>query len=502
MIAQKTPGSGRRFYNYLRFALMESPTSGQRLQVSRHIPVALFFVILFALAGCSLLEPQPELVIPTPLPTAPPLESFAEGEVIIDPVSDVVPTVDGNIQALLAAVSQQQLMAYVRTLENFGTRNAFSDTQSETFGIGAARRWIFNEFVRVGNGRLQVEFQDFPLTYAGKSAQQSNVVARLPGVGTGNGVIVIMGHYDTRPVDATDGVSRSTGANDNGSGIALLLEAARIMSSRDWNQTIVFLATSAEEQETAGSRYFAENAFLDGMNILGVINLDAVGGRAGIPQHVRMFADQYMQSPNGALARYFDYVGGLYMPTFPVVINDALDREGRYGDHREFVKLGFPAIRIIESQEDPELLNSNLDTWDRIDYTYLQQVTQLNLSVLANLAGAPHQPSPPTVATMAEPGSYLLSWAVAPDAAGYAIAFRPVGSPEYPTFRFVKAERAGNVVLTGLDPSQTYLVSLAALSESGLVSGFSTELPVGPPVAAAAPVEGEPGDQQVGGPEG
>ena len=440
---------------------------------------------ILSLAGCSLLQPQPQLVIPTP-PVATPALFIpdASGQITTNPVSDVVPTIDPLVEALIQEVSQQQLIAYVRQLESFGTRNAYSDTQSETFGIGAARRWIFNEFVRVGNGRLTVEFQDFPMSYAGYSADQSNVVATLPGKGGGNGVVVIMAHYDDRPADATDGASRATGANDNGSGVALLLETARVMSSRDWNQTIVFLATSAEEQGSFGARYFAEDAFLSGRNIIAALNYDAVGGRAGVPQHVRLFAVDFLTSRHGALGRYYEYVSGLYLPTFPVLIEDALDREGRWGDHREFVAAGFPAIRIIESQEDPDLLNSNRDTWDLIDYNYLQRVVQLNLAVAANLAGGPDQPAPPLVASMAEPGAYMLTWAVDPSAAGYAISFRPVDSTYYPTFSFVKAERAGNVSLTGLDPNMTYAVSIAALNERGLVSGFSVEQFVGPDAAA------------------
>lgn len=435
------------------------------------------------------MEPQPELIIPTPpaeLPTPALLISNEAGELVTDPVSDVVPTVDPAIESLILEVSQQQLMAYIRQLESFGTRNAFSDTQSETFGIGAARRWIFNEFVRVGNGRLTVEFQDFPLSYNGYSAEQSNVVATLPGKGEGNGVLVLMGHYDNRPPDVTDGFSRATGANDNGSGIALLLETARIMSSRDWNQTIVFLATSAEEQGAFGARYYAENAFLDGKNVISALNYDAVGGRTGIPQYVRLFAVDFLTSSHGSLGRYYEYVGGLYLPTFPVVIYDALDREGRWGDHREFVRVGFPAIRVIESIEDPDLVNSNRDTWDLIDYNYLQRVVQLNVAVAANLAGGPHQPAPPIIASMAEPGAFLLTWPVSSDASGYAISFRPVDSLYYPTFRFVKANHAGNVALTGLDPSVTYAVSIAALNERGLISGFSNEQFIGPGASSVA----------------
>lgn len=451
--------------------------------------VIVISLALVLTAGCSLLEPQPQLVIPTPpsltIPTpevATPAMFItdASGELVTDPVSDVVPTIDPAIEALIREVSQQQLMAYVRQMESFGTRNVFSDTQSETFGIGAARRWIFNEFVRVGNGRLTVEFQDFPVSYKGYTADQSNIVATLPGKSNPDDVVVLMAHYDNRPVSDTDGVSRATGANDNGSGVALLLETARIMSSRDWNQTIVFLATSAEEQGSFGARFFAENAFLDGRKLIAALNYDGVGGRSGIPQHIRLFATNFHTSIHGALGRYYEYVGGLYLPTFPVVIYDALDREGRWGDHREFVRVGFPAIRVIESVEDPDLLNSNRDTWDLIDYNYLQRVVQLNVAVAANLAGGPSQPPPPLVAGMAEPGAFMLTWPVAPDAAGYAISFRPVDSAYYPTFRLVKAVNAGNVALTGLDPNMTYGVSIAAINQRGLVSGFSVEQFIGP----------------------
>ncbi|MFL7840165.1 MAG: M20/M25/M40 family metallo-hydrolase [Candidatus Promineifilaceae bacterium] len=446
--------------------------------MKRQILLVIFALLLLSLAGCSLLEEPPQPVIPTPIPTAPPLPGITEGipaEQITDPVSDIVPAVDPEIADLINLVSQQQLMAYVQTLENFGTRNSFSSTERENFGIGAAKNWIFNEFTRVGNGRLQVSYDDFLLSYKGNTADQSNVVATLPGVGTSNGVIIVMAHYDNRPVGDTDGFSKATGANDNASGVALLLETARIMSSREWNQTIMFIAMAAEEQGTFGSRHFAQNAFLDNLNVLAVVNYDAVGGRLGIPQMARMFAQNLSQSPAGELARYYELIGGHYLPTFPVVILDALDREGRYGDHREFVNLGMPAVRVMESEEDPDLLNSNLDTWSLIDYAYHQKLVQLNLAFLANAAGAPPPPVQPTIVPLADPGTFLLTWPVEPGVAGYAISFRPINSSTYEAFRFVRAERAGNVVLTGYDPHTTYAVSIAALSESGRLGLFTPE---------------------------
>lgn len=446
-------------------------------------------LILLSLSACGLLREPPQPVIPTPIPTAPPLPQFPGdiGDVVTDPVSDIVPAIDPITSELVNAVSQQQLMAYVQTLESFGTRNSFSVIDRDNYGVGGARRWIFNEFERVGNGRMEVRFDDFNLSYQGFTAEQRNVVAMLPGTAPGDGVIIVMAHYDTRPQSATDGFTRSTGANDNASGVALLLETARILSSREWNQDIMFIAVAAEEQETAGSRHFAQNAFLDGMNVLGVINYDAIGGRSGIPQSVRLFAENLRQSVSGALGRYYDYVSGLYLPTFPVDIQDALDREGRWGDHREFVKVGMPAIRVMESEEDYDLVNSILDTWSLIDYSYHQKAVQLNVAVVANAAGAPPPAVGLTIVPMADPGSYLLTWPVDPLAAGYVISFRPIDSPGYAPFRFVRSEMAGNVVLTGFDPNETYAVSMSALDENGRLGLFTQEIMVGAPLEEPEP---------------
>ncbi|MFN2136338.1 MAG: M20/M25/M40 family metallo-hydrolase [Candidatus Promineifilaceae bacterium] len=448
----------------------------------RRTPFLVFFLGLLLLAGCSLLQEPPQPVIPTPIPTAPPLPEIAgiPADAVTDPVSDIVPAIDPDVANLVNAVSQQQLMAYVQTLENFGTRNSFSPIDREGFGIGAARSWIFEEFQRVGNGRLQVAYDDFVLSYQGETAEQSNVVATLPGTGPGNGVIIVTAHYDNRPASDMDGFSRASGANDNASGVALLLETARIMSSREWNQTIMFIAMAAEEQGTFGSRHFAQNAFLDNLNVLGVVNYDAVGGRLGIPQMARLFAQDLRASPSGEVGRFYEYIAGHYLPTFPVVMLDALDREGRWGDHREFVQLGMGAVRVMESEEDPDLLNSMRDTWSLIDYAYHQKMVQLNVAFLANAAGAPPPPVQPTIVPMGEPGTFLLTWPVEPGVAGYAISFRPLTSSTYEPFRFVRAEKAGNVVLTGYDPNTAYGVSIAALSDTGLLGLFTRETVVGP----------------------
>lgn len=444
--------------------------------------IGILLLLLLCLPACGLAAlPEPRAV-PTPLPTAPPWEvDFSpSGDLVVDPVSDVVPRVDEDIAGLVDSVSKQQLQGYVQTLESFGTRNVFSAKDDPSFGVGAAQQWIYGEFLRVGNNRLQVEFQAFPLFYAGLTTEARNVVATLPGSSDSNDAIVIMAHFDTRPADATDGESLAPGANDNGAGVALLLETARLLSSREWKQDIIFLASGAEEQDSVGARYFVRESYLEGVDVIAAINYDGVGGEAGIPQSIRLFAPNLHQSPSGDLARYYEFVAGLYVPKFPIDILDQLDRDGRYGDHREFVNVGLPAIRLTQSVENPDLLNSRRDTWERVDYDYLQQVVQMNVAVAANLAGAPATPEVPLIRAMSEPGHYQLNWTVDPQAAGYVIAFRPITEGGYPTFKYVRALEAGNVALTGFNPSQRYAVSMSALDENGRVSDFTDEVIIEP----------------------
>ncbi|MGD2077924.1 MAG: M28 family metallopeptidase [Chloroflexota bacterium] len=439
-------------------------------------------LLLLAASGCSLLEEPARPVIPTPRPTPQSLEEVlaASGDVVVDPARGTIPSVEPECSTLVNAVSQQQLMAYVQTLESFGTRNTFSETQRDDFGIGAARRWIFSEFERVGNGRLEVSFQDYSFAFQGVNTTQRNVIATLPGISDHAGTIVLMANYDTRVGDWMDGTSRAPGADDNASGIANLLEIARLLSSRNWNQTIIFAALTAEEQGTYGSRHFVQDAVLDGMMIDAAINNDMIGGRGGIPQYVRLFAEGPDTSGNRQLARYIEFIGGLYLPTFRIEVINALDREDRWGDQREFVYAGIPAVRLIESEEDLSIQNSARDTWDLIDYSYFAQIVQLNLAVLCNMIGAPPPPPAPLVAPMADPGAFILSWQAEPEAGGYAVSFRPLNSDDYPPFRFVSPNQTGNVVLTGLDPETTYAVSIAAIGTDGRLGAFSPEIIVGP----------------------
>ena len=416
------------------------------------------------------------MVIPTP-PGGTPFASIAQaGPLITDPEGNVIEAVNGDLRNLLEEVSQQNLVGYVQTLQGFNTRNTFSVTDQEGIGIGAARRWIFNEFIRVGNGRLLVEVDEFPVNQGGVVYNQQNIVATLQGTGSHPGVIVLAGHYDSRGNDPFNGSGFAPGANDNGSGIAAMLETARVLSSREWSQTIIFVAFAAEEQDRLGSTHFVNDRLLNGWRFDGMVSADIVGGRPGIPQSLRLFSPGPDTSPPRQLARYMHFIGNMYLPQFPYTMIDAQDRDGRYSDHISFLQTGIPAVRITESVEDQTKQHNTSDTAEWLDYTYLRQVTQLNIAYLGNALGAPAQPVAPSITPMAEPGAYILTWIPDSNAAGYAISFRPIGSSSYPSFRYVNSSEAGNVAITGLDANLQYAVSIAGLDGNGRIGLFSLEI--------------------------
>jgi hypothetical protein len=438
------------------------------------LPLSLF-LLLFSVS-CSLLSGPQQLVIPTP-PGGTPFASIAQaGPLITDPQGNVIEAVNPDLRGLMDLVSQQNLVGYVQTLQGFNTRNTYSVADEEGQGIGAARRWLFNEFIRVGNGRLLVEVDEFPVNQGGVVYNQQNIIATLQGTGSHPGVIVISAHYDSRSIDPLNGSSFAPGANDNGSGVAALLEAARVLSSREWNQTIIFVAFAGEEQNRLGSSHFVSDRLLNGWRFDAMMSTDIVGGHPGISQSIRLFSPGPNGSPPRQLARYMQYVGGMYLPQFPYNLIDAEDRPGRYSDHVSFLQAGIPAVRLTESEEDPNRQHNGSDTAEWIDFNYLRQVTQLNIAVLGNAAGAPGLPVAPSLSPMAESGAYILTWIPDSNAAGYAISFRPVGSSGYPQFRYVNSSEAGNVAITGLDPSVQYAVSIAGLDGNGRIGLFSLEV--------------------------
>ncbi len=366
------------------------------------------------------------------MPVASPMPAAA-------PVS-AVPTTPPppEVAAMLAEVSPQHLQATLTQLVGFGTRHTLSDFTSETRGIGAARRWIRAEMERgaQASGRVEgramrVDFDVHVLPPDGKRIDREvevvNVVAVLPGqlpVARERRYYVV-GHYDSRVGDVMDRESDAPGANDDGSGTALVIELARVMARYEFDATLVFLATAGEEQGLLGARGHAEAARRAGLQISGVLSNDIVGdpgdprGGADHRAQIRVFSEGLPvplgdkelaqarqvsalgEAPSRQLARYVGEVAARQGLAVRPVLVFRPDRFLRGGDHLAFGDLGFAAVRFTEVAEKYDRQHQEVrvveerrygDMLEHVDIAYLTDVARLNAAALAHLARAPSVP--------------------------------------------------------------------------------------------------------------
>ncbi len=348
--------------------------------------------------------------------------SFAQ--VIIHP--------DPYVAGLVEAVSADSIEANVRRLAAFGTRHTLSETDSETEGIGAARRWIrrtLERYAEAGGGRMQVAFDEFLYKADGRRIDRDvvmkNVVARLPGTDPNDDrIFLVSGHYDSRVSDIRNATDYAPGASDDASGTAAVMEIARVLAGERFPATLIFMTVPGEEQGLIGARHFAEMADSLGWNIAGMITLDIVGNTLGDNgtkdnRTIRLFSEGVPvaeterdaglrravggenDSPARQLARYLKEVGERYAPLMRVKLIYRRDRFLRGGDHIPFSEHGFAAVRMTEPNEaftrqhqDVRVENGIAygDVPDAVDYDYIANVARVNLAGLVNLALAPPPP--------------------------------------------------------------------------------------------------------------
>src|SRR5437870_5210756 len=340
-------------------------------------------------------------------------------------------TADPQIASALKQVSAQRIQANIEKLVSFQTRLTLSAQDPASIaaghGIGAAREWIKSEFEsysRECGGCLEVKTDSFlqpPADRIPKATEITNVYAVLKGSDpeSAKRIVLVTGHYDSRNSDTFDASGAAPGANDDGSGTAVSLECARVLSKLKFPATIIFLTVAGEEQGLNGSKHFAEMAKQQGWNIEAVLNNDIVGGdkspqqdvgvvrvfSEGIPiaateqqvRQVRMLGGE-SDSPSRELARYIAEVGRTYDAAVKPMLVFRLDRYLRGGDHYAFNQQGFAAVRFTESREDYNHQHQNVRTENGIEYgdplkfvnvDYLAQLARLNAAALASLAAAP-----------------------------------------------------------------------------------------------------------------
>ena len=337
-----------------------------------------------------------------------------------------------------AQVESDRLMTHIRVLQDFGTRHVNSAQHSDQEGIGAAQAYLsgqFETYRQASNGRLYTFDLPFEsITPDGERRRQTNLVAVIQGTEAEAGAILVGAHYDSvgSPLNASS--AYAPGANDNGSGVAATLELARIMSRTRYKSTVMFALFSAEEWNRQGSKAFAAWLRDDGADLIGMVNLDTIGNvhdRSGLvnDRELRVFsAGPNESSESRRLARMVNFIAHNSDARLDLVVQDAIDRENRYGDHFSFSELGFPAIRFINAHEE-KFNGDPTDTIEFIEAGYLREATAAILTIVSALADGPRPPDDVVLRTGG--AAQELVWQPVPDAAGYIIALRSAGGLYY-----------------------------------------------------------------------
>ena len=392
---------------------------------------------------------------------------------------------DINISNQVNEVSEANLKFIVNKLVSFQTRHTLSDTLSKTTGIGAARNWIKSEFEKYSmesGNRLQVSFDTFTQAADGRRITApvvlKNVMAILPGTDPNDKrMLMLSGHYDSRVTDVMNAKDFAPGANDDASGVAAVMEMARIMSKQKFNCTIVFVAMVGEEQGLYGATNLAKRAKAEGWNVHLLMNNDIVGNSYGMEtdikdnKSVRVFSEGVspLETPAQVAARqsagtdndgkarqaarYIKEVAERYVDQLEVKLIYRRDRFLRGGDHTPFSQQGFAAVRITEMNEDFNRQHQDIrtengfkfgDLPEYVDYNYLQKVTRMNLAVMANLAWSAQEPENVVVLTSGLTNKTALKWEApkGKSPAGYYILMRETTSPFWEKKIFVKETSA------------------------------------------------------------
>ncbi|WP_372744886.1 M28 family metallopeptidase [Lutibacter sp.] len=424
-------------------------------------------------------------------------------------------TINSNAQSeinkilteISTATSANRIEKDIRTLVNFGTRHTLSDTVSKTNGIGAARRWVkkaFDEVSKDCNNCLEVSYLGDLVVADGrriiKDTKVVNVLAIQRGTKYPNNYVIMSGDIDSRVSDANNFTSDSPGANDNATGLAGTIEAARVLSKYKFPVSIIYVGLSGEEQGLYGGKIMADYAKKNGWNILAVLNNDMIGNIEGIDGVIdnttfRVFSEAIsmettdrekaamrfyggeVDGPSRQLARYIDKLTDEYMTNLDAIMIYRLDRFGRGGHHRPFNDAGFTGVRIMETHENYNRQHQDLrtengvkygDVIESVNFEYAAKLTAVNCLTLASVAAAPSAPENVMIAGAVEP-STRLKWDTTNDDAiiGYKIYWRDTTSPQWQYSRFV-----GNVFDYTLKNIviDNYLFGVASVGKNGAES--------------------------------
>jgi hypothetical protein len=377
---------------------------------------------------------------------------------------------NAQISRIVAEINSRNIENTIRRLVSFGTRNTLSEQNNPSRGIGAARDWLYAEFLKAASqsgGRMTVEKQTFEQPKAARVPQPTmltNIVATLKGTQpeSVNRVYVVSGHYDSMCTSPTDARCDAPGANDDASGTAAVLEMARVMARYKFEATIVFMTVAGEEQGLLGSTYFAETAKKNNLDIEAMFTNDIIGSSLGgngvrDARTVRVFSEGVPSNETAAeattrrsvggendsasrqLARFIRETSERYVPAMKVSMIYRRDRYGRGGDHIPFLERGYAAVRFTEPNENYQHQHQNVRIENGIqygdlpqfdDFNYIANVARVNAASLAALASAPARPKGVEFVGVLSNDS-TLKWEAnkEPDIAGYEIVWRDTTAP-------------------------------------------------------------------------
>ena len=380
---------------------------------------------------------------------------------------------DARLGQIAAGVDAARMKATVAKLVSFGTRHTLSSQTDKKRGIGAALDWTEGEFKRFGLSTVR------PCdTVTGRRVPNPTRVCDMVAIQRGterpNDVVIIQGHIDSRVTDVMNFTSDAPGANDDGSGTAAVIEAARVLSKHKFPGTIVFAALSGEEQGLLGGKVLADYAKAQGWNVITVLNNDIIGNSCGSDglcddTHVRVLSDGPRSqgqadladathslggendAPSRNISRFLDSLAER-VPSIGLDVRQIwrTDRFGRGGDHIPFLELGYPAARISVAVENYNWQHQDLrtengivygDTIDKMDFPYLAKVTKLNVAALAALASAPPPPAPTVEGAVST--DTTVNWEPVANASGYVIRWRRTDSNVWQEIRSVNGRGTG-----------------------------------------------------------
>ncbi|MFY0603487.1 MAG: M28 family peptidase [Flavobacteriaceae bacterium] len=409
---------------------------------------------------------------------------------------------DTRIYDIVNDVSAERIKVDITKLANFGTRHTLSDTISQTRGIGAARRWIKSEFDKISsncNNCLNVFYQQDLVKKDNRRIVHDvmvvNVLAVQKGTKYPNRYIIMSGDIDSRVSNSNDYTSDSPGANDNASGMAGTIEAARVLSKYQFENSIIYVGLSGEEQGLFGGRGLAAYAKEKGWEIIGIMNNDMIGNIKGVDgvidnrtfrifseptppteteraRRMRRFFGGEVDGISRQLARFIHKTTKTYMPEMNPKMIYRLDRFGRGGHHRPFNDAGFAGIRIMEMHENYTQQHQDIRTENGIDYgdklefvnfDYAKKLTAVNAINLASIAWAPPTPKNVQIGGAVQP-AVKLKWSKVEGAKGYKIYWRDTTSPTWDNFKYV--EDVTEFTLEGI-VVDNFFFGVAAVGENG-----------------------------------